>query len=181
MLHIHNGDSTAGTLKEFGFPGHHFAFNEVLIAGPTPEGLSSDDWRKLRAGYLSDAYHLKLSDCERDLERQEETLASFREHDEVVLWFEHDLFCQVNLIYLLNWFSVQALDSTRLSLICIGDFPGVRDFRGLGQLTGAQLASLFDGRSEVTPSQFRLAAKAWAAYCSTDPKAIERLLAEDTS
>ena len=44
MFHIHNGESTAGTLREFGFPGEHYAFQEVLMAGPTPKGLSPDDW-----------------------------------------------------------------------------------------------------------------------------------------
>lgn len=34
MLHIHNGDSTANILKEFGFPGEHSAFRAVLMAGP---------------------------------------------------------------------------------------------------------------------------------------------------
>jgi hypothetical protein len=39
MLHIHNGDSTANTLKEFGFAGDHGAFQEVLMEGPAPRGL----------------------------------------------------------------------------------------------------------------------------------------------
>ena len=32
MLHIHNGDSTANLLREFGLLGEHTAFREVLIA-----------------------------------------------------------------------------------------------------------------------------------------------------
>ena len=36
MLHIHNGDSSADTLREAGFPGTHFAFREALTSGPTP-------------------------------------------------------------------------------------------------------------------------------------------------
>ena len=181
MLHIHNGDSTAGTLREFGFPGEHFAFHEVLMAGPAPSGLSPDEWLATRARYLSEAYDLNLEDCRDNLLKQEAALQRFSNHDETVLWFEHDLFCQINLIYLLDWFSKQPLGETELSLICIAEFPGVEDFRGLGQLTGDELASLFDGRHEVTEHDFGLAKQAWAAYCSTEPRDIQRFLDGDTS
>lgn len=181
MLHIHNGDSTANILKEFGFPGEHAAFREVLMEGPTPSGLWPDEWRRVRAGFLADAYELELENCEKDLLDQESALWKFSDHDETIMWFEHDLFCQINLIYLLDWFSKQSIGKTRLSLICIGEFPGKENFRGLGELSGEQLASLFDRRHEVTEAELRLAARAWAAYCSTDPEEITRLLEEDTS
>ena len=181
MLHIHNGESTAGTLREFGFRGDHYAFREVLMCGPTPAGLSLNDWFALRAEFLADEYELQLEEAERDLHTQERLLDSIPEHDEVVLWFEHDLFCQINLIYLLDRLSQRPSGATRLSLICIGEFPGIDDFRGLGQLTGEQLASLFDGRHEISESEWETAARAWAAYCSSDPRAIANLLNEDTS
>jgi len=181
MVHIHNGESTAGTLREFGFPGDHFAFKEVLMCGPTPAGLSQDDWLALRAKFLADEYELELEDAQRDFRKQEQTLDSIPAHDEVILWFEHDLFCQINLIYLLDRLSRCQSAATRLSLICIGEYPGVDDFRGLGQLTGEQLSSLFDGRHEISDSEWKTAARAWAAYCSSDPRAIANLLDEDIS
>jgi hypothetical protein len=49
MLHIHNGDSAAGTFKEFGFPGEHKAFQE----GPTPGGLPREEWIEVRAKFPS--------------------------------------------------------------------------------------------------------------------------------
>lgn len=181
MLHIHNGDSTANILKESGFPGEHSAFREVLMEGPTPSGLSPDEWRRVRTRFLAEAYELRLENCEKDLREQEAGLRRFSEHDETILWFEHDLFCQINLIYLLDWFSKQSMGNTRLSLICIGEFPGKEDFRGLGELTGEQLASLFENRHEVTEPELSLAVRVWAAYCSADPGEIARLLGEDTS
>lgn len=181
MLHIHNGDSTANTLKEFGFPGEHKAFREVLMEGPTPKGLSDDEWMTVRARFLAGAYEMASEKCEKDLREQNAWLSRFSEHDETILWFEHDLFCQINLIYLLDWFSKRSMEKTRLSLICVGEFPGVEDFRGLGQLTGQQLASLFDERHEVTEPELSLAARAWTAYCSAVPTEIERLIDNDTS
>ena len=181
MLHIHNGDSSAETLKKSNLPGEHFAFREALIDGPTPLHLSAEEWRKLRAHHLAGVYDIEEVWTETELFKQEQKLNSFPEYEEVILWFEHDLFCQVNLLYLLNWFGECNLGSTKLSLICIGEFPGRPDFRGLGELNFEQMASLFDGRHEVSAEENRLATDAWQAYCSPDPTAIEKLLATDTS
>src|SRR5260221_101704 len=93
VLHIHNGESSAGTLRQSSIQGEQFAFREVLMVGPTPAGLSNDAWRTTRAQHLSDAYDIDVGQCERDLLHQEEVLASFQDHDEVVLLVEHDLVC----------------------------------------------------------------------------------------
>ena len=180
MLHIHNGDSTAGTARKADLPDEHLAWREALICGPTPRGLSDDDFWQLRARHLSDAYGVKAQDCEKELRQQQEILARFYDHEEVVLWFEHDLFCQVHLIYLLNWFAKREFGKTTLSLICIDNFPGIDDFRGLGQLDETQLASLFRQRRKISAAQLNLGSKAWQAYSSSDPSEIESLLVEDT-
>jgi hypothetical protein len=181
MLHIHNGDSSANTAKQSSLPGEHFAWRESLITGPTPSGLSGSEWRSVRARHLSEAYGVNLQECEQGLLDQEKKLLSFDEHEEVVLWFEHDLFCQASLLYLLNWFAHQDTASTRLSLICIGEFPGKENFRGLGELNAEQLASLFPNRQQVTSPQLKLAELAWQAYCSPHPADIEKLLQTDVS
>jgi hypothetical protein len=181
MLHIHNGDSAAGSANKADLPGEHLVWREALICGPAPSGLSDDDFWQLRASHLSDAYGVKLQDCEKELRHQQEVLARVYDHEEVVLWFEHDLFCQLHLIYLLNWFAQRELGETKLSLISIENFPGLDDFRGLGQLNEEQLASLFPQRREISSAQLNLGAKAWQAYSSSDPSQIERLLAADTA
>ena len=181
MLHIHNGDSSANMAKESSLPGEHFAWRESLVTGPTPAQISGEEWRRVRAQHLSEAYGVDLQECERELLGQEQKLSSVGEDEEVVLWFEHDLFCQTNLLYLLNWFAQQGTGNTKLSLICIGEFPGKENFRGLGELNAEQMASLFPGRQQVTTSQLKLAESAWQAYCSPDPTNIENLIRSDTS
>lgn len=181
MLHIVNGDSTADLLKQTDVEGECLSWREALIEGPAPQGLSEEDWHAVRADFLADAYELEPTACKRELTEQYETLSKFSTHEEVILWFEQDLFCQVNLIYLLSWFAGQAMGETRLSLICIGEYPGVENFKGLGQLTPDQLSGLMDGRREVTDSQLKLAAEVWQAYCSPDPRAIQSLIDRDTS
>jgi hypothetical protein len=110
-----------------------------------------------------------------------QALETYPEHDEVVLWFEHDLFCQVQLIYLLQWFAARELGDTKLSLVCVNEFPGVQPFHGLGQLNQEQLQSLFPARSHIAAPQFELAARAWEAYSASDARALISLLRSDMS
>ena len=181
MLHIHNGDSAAGTAKKSDIPGEHLAWREALVCGPAPGNLSAAEFRQVRAQHLADAYGANLEKTVQELQTQEETLARFSDHDEVVLWFEHDLFCQVQLIYLLDRFAQSELGQTRLNLICINEFPGVDGFRGFGELTGEQLAALFPQRQEVTQSQLDLGSRAWQTYSSAHPAGLIALVDSDTS
>jgi len=181
MLHILNGDATANILKKTDLPGQFLPWREALVAGPTPGGLSFDDWINLRANHLAMDYEQTVDECKAALLNLEEVLRTFSKHEEVVLWFEHDLFCQINLIYLLNFFSQQKQNQTGLSLICIDDFPGIENFKGLGQLSPSQLASLFERRQNITQNMLELGQGAWAAYCSPNPTAIETFLQKDCS
>ena len=181
ILHIHNGDAAADVAKRSSIPGEHFVWREALIDGPVPQVADADEWRRRRVRHLSEAYSLDRAEIERDSLAQEEKLASFRNYEEVVLWFEHDLFCQLHLLYLLNWFAQYELGKTKLSLICIGSFPGKENFRGLGELNAEELESLFPGRQQVTKKQLELAANGWKAYRSSDPRDIENFLNGDTA
>ncbi|HEY5885980.1 MAG TPA: hypothetical protein VIT88_14935 [Pyrinomonadaceae bacterium] len=180
ILHIHNGDAAADVAKQSSVPGEHFAWREALIDGPAPLEANDAEWRRIRTQHLSAAYDVERSECERESIAQEEKLASFANYEEVVLWFEHDLFCQVHLIYLLNWFAQRGLGQTKLTLICVGSFPGKENFRGLGELSAQELSSLFPSREPVTPEQFALAKRSWDAYRSSDPRDIEELLKTGT-
>jgi hypothetical protein len=58
------------------------------------------------------------------------------------------------------------------SLICIGAFPGIDRFIGLGQLTPNQLATLKGRGVPLTAGHFGLAVDAWRAFRSPDPSEL---------
>jgi hypothetical protein len=95
-------------------------------------------------------------------------------HDEVVLWFEQDLFCAVNLWYVLAWFTRRP--ATRLSLV----YPPTDDVRGLGVLAPAQLVALFGERRPVTTPMLELGRRAWEAYTDASPRAAGALATRDS-
>jgi hypothetical protein len=68
-----------------------------------------------------------------------------------------------------------------LSLICLGEYPGLPRFRGLGELRAQQLAPLLNTRQEVTLPQLELAHTAWQAFTGSNPLVIENMLSADTT
>ncbi len=181
MLHILNGDATADILKRTDLPGELLPWREALVTGPTPRGLPLEEWINVRANHLSEDHEQGVDECKASLLKQEEVLRTYSKYEEVVLWFEYDLFCQINLLYLLSFFSQQEENQTKLSLICIGNFPGIENFKGLGQLSPSQLASLFGSRKSISQNMLDLGHEAWTAFCSPNPTAIEECLQKDCS
>lgn len=183
MLHVTCGDATAERLKKGGVPGDVIVWADPLLEGPLAVGGTDEERRAARAKYLAAATRraLKTADAAAWLLKQDQALAKSRQHDEVVLWFDACLFDQVILIRHLDRFAKRDLGKTELCMVCVGGFPGFTKFTGLGELLPQQLATLFETRHRVTKPEIKLAKEAWAAFCSDDPTAIERLLTQDTS
>lgn len=181
MLHITDGESVAGTLRESGVPGVVSIYGDLMYEGPAPADLSAEAWRETRARFMAGAGYVALNEARQYLKACEDTLAAFSQHQEVVIWLSHTLSNQLILIKVLDWFSRQDLGAVQLTLICVGRYPGMDRFVGLGQLHANQLASLADTRLPVGEGHYRTARAAWNAFTSPDPTEIERFLATDTS
>ena len=181
MLHIVNGDATAEPLRRSGVPGTVAVWAEVLHEGPVPADIDDPGWRETRARFLAKHGYIGYEDARSTFDAWNGALESFAEHEELVLWLEHDLFDQLLLIHHLEWFARRERGRTRFSLICIDRFPGIEPFHGLGQLNPRQLASLFGSQREISPAQLALGRRAWRAFTADDPMEMQRLLDEDTS
>lgn len=175
-LHITNGDCTSDILKKTSLEGDIIVYSDVLHEGPTPYGLEPEQWRKVRAQFFADQGWATYDDFMDYHTRLDDALAKFADYAEVILWLEHDLFDQLILIRLLDWFSKQDLSRTKLSLICIGEFPGIKRFIGLGQLTPDQIASLYGTQHPVSAEELDLAKQAWSAFCSKDPATLVQFI-----
>jgi hypothetical protein len=180
FLHLANGTSTTGTIHDAGIPGRSTIWADPLHEGPVPADASDEELLEIRARYLSsDTYGIEAIAA--DMRRSRAIIDDHDEYDEIVLWYEHDLFDQLNLIQALSHLAASGSWPKPVSLICIGSFPGRPRFKGLGELTAGELAPLFETRQPVSDAQYALAVEAWAAYRSPEPTAIGTLLATDTS
>ena len=170
-LHITNGESVAEKLRHI-VDGPVVVTADPLHEGPAPR-VDGDAWYDLRARYLAAADYAAIDEARATLAGWDRAIAEAHRHDEVVLWFEHDLFGQLLRIRTLD---LLASHHTRVSLICISAFRSVERFVGLGQLRVDQLASLVGTARPVTPEQYTLARAAWDAFRSPDPMDLVRHL-----
>jgi hypothetical protein len=183
FLHVANGTSTTGTIHEAGIPGSSSIWADPLHDGPVPGLLSDEELLDVRARYLASGADSDGDPAETiaELRSWREVIDDHQSYDELVLWYEHDLFDQLNLIQLLSRIGRDPRVSGKARLICVGSFPGHPRFKGLGELTPDELGSLFETRQPVDGAQYDLAARAWEAFRAADPRPLAALLDTDTS
>ena len=179
-LNITNGDGAAGVLKASSVAGDVLPWRDPMHHGPFPAGLSLDDLRPLRAQYLAGPEG-DIQAVERDFRLRDDHLKASANYDRVILWFEHDLLDQLQILQILDWFASADLQATHLQLICIDAFPGIDGFRGIGQLDKIQMASLLGKRTDVTKGMVQLAQAGWAAFRSASPLALMDFINSDLS
>ncbi len=163
VLHVTNGESAAGLLRESGIGGDVLAWNDVLHEGPVPAGLSADALRLVRAEYLASEGWTTVEAALGELEARDRALEESRSRLEVCLWFEHDLYDQLQLLQILDRYAAGPRPE-RLSAVVIGEHPEVDRFIGLGQLEPHDLAPLWAARQAVTDDQLQLGVRAWRAF-----------------
>lgn len=182
MLHVTNGDIAAELIRDAGLAGETLPWRDVLHEGPVPAGLDDAALRRVRAEFIAACGWAPFERVIADLEQRDATLArAARDGDEIILWFEHDLYDQLQLIQLLDWFSGHDRKTLRVALICIGEHPEIPRFRGLGQLSPAQMAALLPAARPVGGRELELGRIAWAAFRSRDPSHLQALVDGDLS
>ncbi|MEA2343123.1 MAG: hypothetical protein QOF63_1292 [Thermoanaerobaculia bacterium] len=169
MIHFHNGDVAASLARRAGVPGRHVPFRESLVGGPVRPNLPLHEFVEERALFLSEHHGESLLRVRNELLEQELNLDKAREEEEVVLWFEHDLFCLVHLLYLLTRLS----KCRRITLIWCS--------QPLGLQSEEELFNLFQSRAAVLPAMTTAASLAWRAFTSDDPTALNRFLDHDVA
>ena len=140
IVHLCNGDSTADTLSLADLPGDIRVWADALDQGPVLPG-SDDEHIRRRAEFWASRGIGSVADNTKRLTDYDRAADDIAGAEEVILWFEHDLFDQLALIRLLARFARRGLPST-LTIVSIDHHPERPNFLGLGELTPVQLAEL---------------------------------------
>ena len=160
LFHVTNGESAGNTLRQTALGGAVLPWQDVLHEGPVP-ALPRNELLRTRARFLADCglgtRQALLSSLE---QRDRQLLEALRDDLQVVLWFEHDLYDQLQLLDVL---ALAYAEEPEPELIVVGSFPGRPSFAGLGELTASELETLWPSRSRATAAALGAATSAWAA------------------
>ena len=174
-LHVTNGDSTVPELRATGLAGRILPWRDVLHEGPVP-ALPDDELRRLRAAFLHERQAEDIG-AEEAFASRDALLAENRDGD-YVLWFEADLYDQLQIVQILARLARMQTTPERITLICIGEHPGIAHFGGLGELTADQLRRLPEtAATQVDARALDYARRAWDAFTAPDPAGIAAIVA----
>jgi len=178
LLHVTNGESAGNTLRQTALGGAVLPWQDVLHEGPVPT-LPRRKLLRTRARFLAGCGWGRQQALLSSLERRDgQLLGALRTGLHVVLWFEHDLYDQLQLLDVL---ALAHAEEVAPELIVVGSFPGRPSFAGLGELTADELETLWPAREPATAGALELAASAWAALCAPQPTALAEWARRDVA
>ena len=119
QIHILNGDAIISHFDASKIKGQIMVCREILAEGKTTVEVGSPGFIQHRQDFFmlffdeADALYQKqfLSELSK--------LNDLEQYDEITLWFEYDLFCQINMMAMLS--HLYRKKAKRISLICIGE------------------------------------------------------------
>jgi len=178
ILHITNGDSLTNYLKELDFDGDFLTWQEMLCEGPTEIEIDTSSFIRVRKEFLNDFYDIEINESEYLSEIHK--LNNLNGYTEIVLWFEYDLFCHINLIAVISLLQQKQI-KLPLYLVCSGRIRREKHLKSLSELTSGQLLYHYDNKVLLTSEDIDLAVSVWKTYCGKDHNLLKSYITQKSS
>jgi len=174
-LHILNGDATLTSFRQSGVPGEVVICREMMCEGKVKATKDPTRFFESRAKHLEYQYGIDKQTYYTNVVQELEKLKTAGEYEEIILWFEFDLFCQINMLFVLYYLQSLTSPLPPVSMVAIDAHAEIPDFKGMGMLAPRHFPPLFEQRALLGPEDLQLAAATWDAYCQPSPLDLEAL------
>lgn len=168
LLHITNGDDLTDKLQQLKVPGDVIVWREMLCEGPTIQEVGNEEFLKVRKDFLRKNYQISEEEYKKKFIVELDKLAAINGYDEVILWFEFDLFSHMNMLAVIS-FLKQNRKNNPLYLVCSGRLKGDEELAPLSDLSIKQLQRHYDCKITLTEDDVLMAELIWDLYCSKNP------------
>lgn len=167
-LIITNGDDAADLLAAGGLPGRMLPWRDMLYEGPLVKAPGLEALSDIRASFLSQRFGLPYGEVRADFVARDAVFRANRLFERVVIWVEHDLYDQLQLLQVL----AALADEQRTEAVMLVQAD---DF--LGHQSPETVLRFATGMVAVTPDMFAIAAGLWQALREASPRALARAIA----
>ena len=174
QLHITNGDVFTNKLSTLKLEGDIITWREMLCEGKTETNVGSESFWKTRFEFLNKNYKISKSWFIDKTLKEYRTLCNHKQEDRIVLWFDFDLFDQINMLAVISWLKTHR-PYAEISLVSSEGKEDSLDILGLGELSGEQIRKLYTNRTLLTQDDIEYADYVWQLYCSDNPIRLENL------
>lgn len=180
QLHITNGDDLAGKILDLKLDGEIVIWREILCEGPTTYELGTKKFISLRQAFLQKNYGISAEDYKTQFLKELKKLSSVSNFDEIVLWFEFDLFSHLNMLAAISHLMEKGL-SIPVYLVCSKKLEGEKEFNGLSQLSLKDLCNHYEQRIHLNQDDLETASLLWQLYNGDNPQKLKNLIKEKTN
>lgn len=177
-LHITNGNNLTDYLIELDYTGNFLTWQEMLCEGPTTEQINKEEFFNLRKDFLSDFYDIEIN--ENELKKELDILNHTDQFQQIVLWFEYDLFSHINLIAIISLLKQKNI-ILPLYLVCSGRVKGESVLKGLAELKPEQLHGHYENKIALSKEDIDLMNSLWRIYCGKDHNLFKPFIVKKSS
>ncbi len=177
-LHITNGTHLTNTLNQLGIEGEKLTWQEMLCEGPTSEMVYSEEFLNLRKTFFKAFYDVEL---DTDFIKEELNKLNHTEnYSEIVLWFEYDLFCHINMVAVISLIQQKKIDLP-IYLVCSGRIEGSKTLKGLTEISPEQLMNHYKNKVLLDEEGIDLAITIWGIYCGIDHNLLKPFIVKPSA
>ncbi len=180
-LHITNGDSCSQRIQQLSIKGDLLIWREMLCEGPTEIKLETETSLQKRKKFLKKYYRISHSDYEKKFITQLSKIESAKQYDEIILWFEYDLFCHINMMAVISLLLRKQLHNIPIYLVCSGRIESDKKFYGLCELSDNQLKEHFKNKILLSLDDLEFGSHIWTLYCESKPQKIAGQIKNESS
>jgi Domain of unknown function (DUF1835) len=162
VLHVTNGDSAVERLRDAGVDGGVLPWRDALHEGPVPAGLDPAQLRVERARFIAASGWADETAALAALTARDERLdRAIAAREEIVLWFESDLYDILQLAQIAD-----RLDGHPATIVLVG----TDRFRGVVELSDDEILAARPQPFDPVPYR-----ALWDAFRAPDPRALAEL------
>ncbi|SHG33346.1 protein of unknown function [Salegentibacter echinorum] len=172
-LHIINGDGLTETVKSLEIPGQIIVWRELLCEGRCIKKVGSKDFIEERQKFLGETYGISSEDYLDKFVSQLEKLKQVENYDHVVLWFEFDLFCHINMLAAISFYLEHKVEKP-FYLVCSKRLKGENELTPLSHLSPKNLLNHYENKIKLTEDDLAIASLVWELYCGSNPQKLKR-------
>jgi hypothetical protein len=171
VYNILNGDSLAYNFSDSKIQGDVIVVREDLIDGDLSGDNLNDFWQS-RANYIG----LTEAEYYNNVVKEFKKIINATEDSEFNLWFEYDLFCQVNM-----WFVISIINSLSITKKAYAVYTSHLDktskqfWNGFGPANSDELKICFANRIFLNAIDLQFGEDLWTAYKNKNLEELSRL------
>lgn len=171
IYNILNGDALAYSFPDAGIEGEIVVLREALIAGDLSGDNLLDFWKtRAKAVGVSETEYKNYVVIEL------EKLIDAPDHSEFNLWFEYDLFCQVNMWFVISILNNLAINKKVYAVYSTHLNKSEKQFwSGFGQANSDDLRFCLTNKIHLSEQDLKLGGQLWKAYKNGNLEELKHL------